>query len=57
MKWQPSEFWAATPYDCLLAAGGLAKIDGKKMDKKLTKSDVARLKDLLLKDKLRNGNS
>lgn len=26
MKWPPSEFWNATPRDCLLAAGGLAKM-------------------------------
>jgi hypothetical protein len=54
MKWPPSEFWSATPYDCLLAAGGMAKIHSKQTDK-LSKSDVKRLSDLIEKDRLRNG--
>jgi hypothetical protein len=54
MKWHPSEFWAATPYDCLLASGGLAKIRGGNKNE-LNKSDIARLRGLIDKDRLKNG--
>lgn len=54
MKWPPSEFWMATPYDCFLAAGGMAKLNQPSKGK-LSKSDVKRLKELLEKDRLKNG--
>lgn len=52
MKWPPSEFWKATPYDCLLAAGGMAKNQKGSL---LTKGKIAELKDMLAKDKAKNG--
>jgi hypothetical protein len=55
MKWPPSEFWKATPYDCLLAAGGMAKMNAKQSGSLLTKDKIAELKELLAKDKLNNG--
>jgi len=56
MKWSPADFWASTPYDCLLAAGGMAKIHGEqKGGKTLSKSQVNELRELIEKDKLKNG--
>jgi hypothetical protein len=56
MKWSPADFWASTPYDCLLAAGGMAKIHGdKKNGNKLSKSEIAELVAVVEKEKLKNG--
>lgn len=49
MGWPPSEFRRATPYDCLLAANGKAATMSAGNGKtRLTKKDVAELKQLLV---------
>jgi hypothetical protein len=55
MKWPPSEFWKATPYDCLLAAGGMAKINEKRDPKKLSKSEIKELVALNERERAKNG--